>query len=117
MCKPCSSSSNLVLARNALNQEGLIGQFCSLCERIRDQQLDDKEVGYICTKLNTQAVYLVTLARDWVASYLASIERQEPPDHAISQLAIYVEDNQTEAIEMYEVEDQLRAHALLRLED
>lgn len=114
ICKSCSSSKNIRVALAAKGVDQDVGaMFVELCEEIYLHQYDDKRVDYIAQELGFPGVpWLVEEARDFVALFF----RGQVGDR-VKDVATAIEDRNDLSLEMSSFEEELKARALLRLEE
>lgn len=112
ICRTCSSIRNLKKRKEKKMDQELVNQYVNLCLTIYNNLWDDKSTHYICSKLNVTDYYLVEIARDFVAAFI-----QDDVSHLIRQAATYIEDGaDPDIMQAFEIDDELRGHALLALE-
>ena len=110
-CITCSSKRNMRIAREGMNSE-LLAEFLSLCAGIFANLYDDKTEEYIGRQLGSTAFGLIKTARDFVHELL-----EIGLDEQTIECAEYIEANTDQSIiELYSWETELRARAMLHLE-
>lgn len=111
-CVECSGKRNIQKAMEAKMYKLLLNEFIYLCEGIFINLLDDKSEHFISQKLNNNSLGLIADARDFVFQYLNTGLSDQ-----IIECAEYIEQGASkEIIELYPWEIEMKARAMLRLE-